>query len=104
MNTQKQKRRPESIASILRRVVKSIDENEIQASLLDVWGRVVREDIRRHASPVLLKKRELVVVVDSSAWLYEIATKYKEQILRDLRKELGDNAPREIRLKIGRLK
>lgn len=104
MDTQKQKRRPESIANILKRVVNSIDENETRASLLGAWEKTVREDIRRHASPVLSKKRELVVVVDSSAWLYEIETKHKEQILKGLRKELGDNAPSEIRLKIGTLR
>ena len=101
MGRQKQKSQAESIAGVLKRVVGKIEEQGPQVSVLDAWKRVVAGDIQEHARPVLLRGESLIVGVDSSPWLYEIATKHKGRILAGLRKELGDNAPREIKLKIG---
>ena len=100
----RQKQKPELMADILKKVVGEIEKKDTAVNMLEVWERAVEKNVHEHARPVSLKQGSLVVVVDSSPWLYEITTKHKKQILVNLKKELGAQAPTEIKLKIGNIK
>ncbi len=68
--------------------------------LLRVWPEAVGPEIAAHAEPAGLRDGVLEVRTDSSAWANELRMRQPE-ILEGLRQQLGDEAPRRIRLRVG---
>ena len=56
----------------------------------------------RHAKPVSLRKKRLVVNVDGSSWLYELTLK-KESLLTKMKQRLGEERIKELQFRIGEL-
>ena len=65
-----------------------------------VWERLVGNHISRHARPVWIKNRSLMVYVSSPIWIQELRYKEKE-IKTQLNDILGRNAIKEIKFKVG---
>lgn len=69
----------------------------------DVGGALVKildKRARLHIKPVAIKGKELVVNVDSSAWLYTLNSR-KPRLLGDLKEAIGSNEIIDIRFRIG---
>ena len=64
------------------------------------WRSVAGEASLKHSKPVSLDKGELTVWVDSSAWMQEL-TMRKRQLLKGLKRILGQDRISEIHFKIG---
>lgn len=67
-----------------------------------IWTDSVGEKAASHSKPTSLRNGRVVVLVDNSAWLYELTLK-KEKIIRDLKQYLGEEKIQEIRFKIGEI-
>jgi predicted nucleic acid-binding Zn ribbon protein len=63
------------------------------------WGQSVGPEAARHSRPALLRNGVLEVEVDSSVWSQELGLR-KPQILATLRREFGDDAPRDLRFRL----
>ena len=68
---------------------------------VEAWEAVVPERLRRHASPVALRGRRLIVAVDSSTWAFELSTRYKVSILKRMQTELGSETIQDISFRAG---
>lgn len=68
-----------------------------------LWEEAAGEAAAKHSRPVTMKRSELLVDVDGSAWLYELTMK-KKQLLKGLEGKFGKKSIKNIRFRIGELK
>ena len=66
------------------------------------WEEAVGSEIARHCRPVALRGGRLEACVDSSVWCQQLQLQ-TPQILASLREVLGDEAPRDLRFRVGPL-
>jgi predicted nucleic acid-binding Zn ribbon protein len=64
------------------------------------WEAAVGPEIAGHCRPVGLRGGVLEVVVDSSVWCQQLQL-LRPGILEALRRELGEDAPGDLRLRVG---
>lgn len=64
------------------------------------WEDVVGPEIARHCRPVVMRGRVLEAAVDSSVWRQELQLR-RGELLGALQRALGDDAPTELRLRVG---
>ncbi|MGH0034442.1 MAG: DUF721 domain-containing protein [Myxococcota bacterium] len=64
------------------------------------WSDWVGEDVARHCRPVQVRGRVLEAEVESSVWAQQLQMR-RPAILEALRRELGDEAPAELRFRVG---
>ncbi len=63
------------------------------------WERAVGPEVAAHCQPVRLRGPVLEAQVDSSVWCQQLMLR-RPALLEALRRELGDEAPAEIRLRV----
>lgn len=68
--------------------------------LAERWERAVGPEIAAHCRPHSLRGRRLEARVDSSVWCQELQLR-RPEILEALRRELGDEAPTDLWLRVG---
>ncbi|MFH2145492.1 MAG: DUF721 domain-containing protein [Candidatus Omnitrophota bacterium] len=71
-----------------------------QVKILDNWKKIITKKAFRHAQPVLVRNKVLVVVVSNSAWLHQL-TLDKEKIIQKINKTLKQQAIDDIRFRLG---
>ena len=98
------KKRPERIDGLVKDLIKKLDERSIPTSdaVIKAWGEIVGRKARVHTKPTSLRKKKLVINVDGSTWLYELTLK-KDDLIRALKKRLGEDKIQEIQFRIGEL-
>jgi len=64
------------------------------------WPEVVGEQVAKHSRPVGIRGGVLEVEVVSSVWCQELQLR-RPQIVAALATALGDEAPREVRFRVG---
>ncbi len=91
------------IGQVVPQVLRDLgfEKAQLLSQLSEAWPSVVGEEAATHARPDLLRKGELEVMVDSSAWANEIQMR-RVEILDGLREALGADAPTSLRLRVGR--
>lgn len=96
------KKQPVVIKNIVEDIIKKIEPEKIFKTevLNSSWAKAIGEDNLRHAKPVEVKNKVLIVHVDSSSWLHKL-TMEKAQLLTRLRNDLGEDIIEDIRLRIG---
>lgn len=94
------------IKDVLKAVLSRMSDGQqhVTWEFFKTWEDTVGEDIARHTRPVKLSRGELVVLVDSSSWLYELVFRYKSTILKGLKKRMGEESIDHIRFKMGDVK
>jgi len=65
-----------------------------------VWEKVVGQGIARHARPAGMRGKKLTVLVDSSAWMQQLAM-LKPEIMGKVNQHLREDAVESITLKLG---
>ena len=75
---------------------KTVPREEIESS----WKEIVGDAGAKHSRPSDLRKKELIILVDSSGWMQELSLQ-KRQILKALKRKLGKDTISEIQFKIG---
>lgn len=91
------------MGNVLEKVLKKLglERRAREARIAQEWGRIVGEKIARHSAPVGVRGRTLIVNVDSSVWLAELRQFFKEKMLEQIHRELGEKRIRDIRFRIG---
>ena len=93
---------PERIGRLVPRVLEDLglDAALRVVRIAERWVEVVGPEIARHCQPVAIRNGTLEAAVDSSAWCQELRLQTPE-ILAALRRVFGDEAPIELRLRLG---
>jgi predicted nucleic acid-binding Zn ribbon protein len=95
----------EPIKDTVKRVIKNLSQKSSSGpsniDLIKAWEQAAGKRIKQHTKPVNIKDGVLTVNVDSSSWLFELKTKYKQKIIDKLDKKLKENKIEQIRFKIG---
>ena len=68
--------------------------------LAERWQEAVGPEIAAHCQPTALRGEVLEATVDSSAWCQQLQLE-RPAILAALRRVAGDDAPRELWLRVG---
>jgi len=86
------------ISSVVRQVLKGLrlDGSAWMRSLEEKWRTVVGPEVAKHARPGRWDGRCLVIYVDSSPWLSELARCFKASMLQNIRKVPGGEQVREL--------
>ena len=79
-----------------------VDNKIKQLNVLKCWPEVVGETVSRHSAPFAIKKGNLFVKVDSSAWLSQLHH-FKEKIISKFNKREGMEVIREIHFTLGNI-
>jgi predicted nucleic acid-binding Zn ribbon protein len=64
------------------------------------WEQAVGPEIALHCRPIAVRGGVLEVEVDSSAWCQQLQME-RPRLLQALRDALGDDAPADLRLRVG---
>jgi predicted nucleic acid-binding Zn ribbon protein len=92
------------IKGILGNVINKIQTKNrgVKKDILTIWNSLAGDNVNRHARPLILKKKVLIVEVDSSSWLYELSLK-KSILLQEMQKKTGADKIQDIRFRMGEL-
>jgi predicted nucleic acid-binding Zn ribbon protein len=102
VTARRRRSQPKAVGTLLGGVLDDLGlEAAAQAFRLgERWEEAVGPEVARHCQPVGIRGGVLEACVDSSVWCQQLQLRH-EEILADLRRVLGDDAPRELRLRVG---
>ena len=66
----------------------------------EAWSDCVGPEAAQHSRPVGLRAGVIEVTVDTSVWCQQLQLR-RTQILDSLRERLGDDAPKDLRFRVG---
>jgi predicted nucleic acid-binding Zn ribbon protein len=78
-----------------------LEERLQQSQVFFHWSDIVGKEVAKHAQPVSLRNKLLVVAVDQSGWLQELSRYHKPLLLQKVRDRIGKAAVRDIVFRIG---
>jgi predicted nucleic acid-binding Zn ribbon protein len=93
---------PIPLARIVPKVLGELgfDQTALILRITRRWGEVVGAEASRHSRPDMLRAGVLEVLVDSSVWSQELQVQ-RPRIMGELRRLFGEDAPKELRLRLG---
>lgn len=88
---------------VLERVMKNLGLKRRlkEARIALEWETIAGKKIAAHSRPSAVRQGILLVNVDSSVWLAELSTFFKETLLRKVRDEMADSDIRDIYFRLG---
>jgi predicted nucleic acid-binding Zn ribbon protein len=97
------KGRPEAIGSLIDRVLADLGAGATARAvrIADHWREAVGPEIADHSRPVAIRNDVLEVAVDTSVWCQQLQLR-TPQILEQLRRSVGDDAPARVWLHVRR--
>ena len=97
--------RPQPIGDVLQKVVRQLEQAKggDAQKLFALWPKIAGKKIAQHARPISLRKGLLRVLVDDSAWFYQINLQ-KQALIDKLQQRLGKAAIQNIQFRIGKKK
>lgn len=95
---------PDGISNIVTKVIKRIEKQSPgrKEEILKAWQGAAGKKASGHSRPVSLRRKILIIEIDSSTWFYELSLK-KKTLLKDIRKELGEEKIENIRFRMGEI-
>jgi predicted nucleic acid-binding Zn ribbon protein len=93
---------PERLGRLVPRVLEDLgfDAAVRVVRIAERWEEAVGPEIARHCQPTALRDGTLEATVASSAWCQQLRLQAPE-ILAALRRVFGDDAPADLRLRVG---
>jgi predicted nucleic acid-binding Zn ribbon protein len=93
---------PERVGLLVPHVLRDLglDESARALRIQEGWEGAVGAEVASHCQPVALRNGVLEARVDSSAWCQALRLRAPE-LLDGLARALGDDAPRELWLRLG---
>ena len=93
---------PERLGDLVPRVLEELGLGDASDSvrLLQIWDRALGEALAPHCRPEGVRRGVVQARVSDSSWMQRLQME-KPRILARLRRELGDEAARDLRLRIG---
>jgi predicted nucleic acid-binding Zn ribbon protein len=100
--SRRRKREPVPVGSAIRRVLDELGHHGSSTSMriAACWEEAVGSETASHCQPSALRGGVLEVTVDSSVWSQHLQMR-REEILEGLRRELGSDAPEDLRFRVG---
>lgn len=95
---------PETIGALLDKILRSNTQYAQKARqyvLWDRWDEIAGEQIAKHARPLKMQDKTLIVAVKNSSWLQEL-TMMKPQLILNIRSALNHQLIRDIRFVLER--
>lgn len=101
--TQRGKSRPQAVGELLKQVLSDLGHGATARAvrIADRWAASVGPEIAAHSRPVAIRGDVLEVSVDTSVWCQQLQLRIPE-MLAALRETVGEDAPREIWLRVGK--
>ena len=95
---------PTAIGSVMGQLLEELGLDTARAAyeLAQRWEEAVGADIARHCQPIGIRQGVLEATVDSSVWAQQLQLRRRE-ILSSLQRVLGDEAPTDLRFRVGSL-
>jgi predicted nucleic acid-binding Zn ribbon protein len=93
------RRAPRPAATAMRAALERAAPQTPLATLQATWTEVVGERIAAVADPVSEREGTVIVACRDSVWAQELDL-MQEQLLRQLRDRLGEQAPRGLRFRV----
>lgn len=95
---------PSPVGEVLERVFSrlGVDTKIRELQVLRAWSEIVGRHLNKHSKPVSIRKGNLFVKVDSSAWLAQI-TYFKEKIISEINRREGREVVKDIYLRVGKV-
>lgn len=92
----------ERLSTTLLKVLKAqgMEGRLSEYRIVGQWEQAVGAAIARHAQPVAVRAKKLVLVVDSPAWMQQLSL-MKPEIMEKLNQGLGRDGIKDITLKLG---
>jgi predicted nucleic acid-binding Zn ribbon protein len=96
------RREPRRVGDVLGQVLGDLGLEGTSAVLriAECWEAIVGPEVARHCQPARLRGGVLEATVDSSVWCQQLQLRRRE-ILAALSRELGPDAPTDLRLQVG---
>jgi len=94
--------KPRPLSALVTGVLEDLGLNDATAILRisDCWEAAVGTEVAQHCQPRAMRGRVLEATVDSSVWCHQLQLR-KADLLAALARELGDQAPADLRLHVG---
>ncbi len=98
----KRRSTPQAIGPVIGQVLGDLGLDAAMAAFRigELWEEAVGEEIASHCRPVAVRGGVLEAEVDSSVWCQQLQME-RVQLLAALREALGDDAPSDLRLRVG---
>ena len=91
----------EGLGNLLGRLDPTGEKYHIQAGAASAWREVAGPTVAAHATAIYVRKREMVIELDSNTWAQELsmlADRYREAV----NKKLGDEVVESVRFTVRR--
>jgi len=97
------KSRPQAVGELVNRVLADLGAGATARAvrIADRWEEAVGREIAGHSQPVAIRGEVLEVSVDTSVWCQQLQLRTPE-ILAGLRRVVGEDAPSEVWLCLGK--
>jgi len=98
----RRKGQPQQVGALVSGVLRDLGLGESARALrvAEGWEQAVGADVARHCRPGTLRDGVLEAIVDSSTWCQQLQLR-RPQLLAALREALGEDAPRDLWLRVG---
>ena len=99
----RRKSTPEPISDVMRDVLEKLTRTKKQEThkVSLTWRSIVSKELAKHTRPLGVRKGTLLVLVEDSAWFYQINLK-KPEILNELNKKKGFEKVKTIQFRLGK--
>ena len=96
------KSEPKAVGGIVETVLADLGLGEVAraARVCEAWADAVGSEVARRSKPEGMRGEVLEVAVESSVWSQQLQMR-RPQILESLRVCLGDDAPGDLRFRVG---
>lgn len=90
------------VAAVAQHILKDwkLDGRAVELRLTAAWPEIVGPQVAAHARPGRLERGTLVVFVSNSVWLAELNRLFQKPMLDNIRRQLGTNDVRALRLQL----
>jgi predicted nucleic acid-binding Zn ribbon protein len=98
----RRRKQPQPVGVVLEQVLGDLGLSAVAAAhrVGQKWEEAVGPEIARHCRPVAMRHGVLEAMVDSSVWCQQLQLQ-RPEILAALRQVLGDDAPEDLRFRVG---
>ncbi len=98
----RRRKQPQPIGAVLEQVLGDLGLRAVAAAhrVGQHWEEAVGPEIARICRPVAVRHGVLEVMVESSVWCQTLQLQ-RSEMLAELRRVLGDDAPEDLRFRVG---
>jgi predicted nucleic acid-binding Zn ribbon protein len=102
MKKPRRRSKPKPIGTVLGNVLEDLGLGGANRILRigELWEQALGAEVARHCRPIALRQEVLEAEVDSSVWCQQLQMQ-APKLLASLRDALGEDAPSDLRFRVG---